>query len=332
VKGLTVHALVFALAAGLAVSAWSRDENAVESGTSEKVEVWSGNVDSISRLDFQSPKLTLVLESKQDGTGRYFVAAVDKEVPKPRPAPDAGAPEPAKRTTTRFIAVKNANELAQKLAPLLAVRRIGAFEPGRAEEFGLDKPEGTLKLKVGGAEQSLVIGSSTPGAQERYARHLGSNGVYAIEAELAQSLLAADSHLLEREFHGFQETDVTRIRITRAGKSREFSPLPGKKGSFADVATPNQADQTATNWLGKVSQLKVSEYVEKPAAGLTPESLVARIEYFGAAKSLGFLELHAVPGEKGSDYLARTEYTRWHVKVPSSLGEQVDQDLASLLR
>jgi hypothetical protein len=39
-----------------------------------------------------------------------------------------------------------------------------------------------------------------------------------------------------------------------------------------------------------------------------------------------------VPGDKGSDYLIRTEQSRWHVKVLSTVGEQVEQDLASVLK
>jgi hypothetical protein len=331
-KGLVTHAVLFAVASGLALAVWSRDETVVQAADSERVEVWGGSADSVSRLEFEAPKLKFSLDSHKDETGRFFVASLDKEearLPQPR---DAGAPEPAKRVASRFVAVKAAGELVQKLAPLSAVRRIGPYQPARAEEFGFDKPEGTLKVKVGGTEQTLVIGAATPGGQERYARHVASNTIYAVESDLAQNLLSAESRLLERDFHGFGEGDVTRIRVTRAGKSRDFVPVPDKKGAFADAASPQQVDQTAGNWLGKVDRLRASEYVEKPEPRPAPESAVARIEYFGAAKPLGYLELFAVPGEKGNEYLARTEYTRWYVKVIASLGEQVDQDLAGLVK
>jgi hypothetical protein len=332
-KGLVSHAVLFAVASGLALAVWSRDESVVQSADSERVEVWGGSADSISRLEFESPKLKFSLDSQKDEVGRFFVASLEKDEAKlPPSSRDAGAPEPAKRVASRFVAVKAAGELVQKLAPFSAVRRIGPYQPARAEEFGFDKPDGTLKVKVGGTEQALVIGAATPGGQERYARHVASNTIYAVESDLAQNLLSAESRLLERDFHGFGEADVTRLRVTRAGKSRDFVPVPDKKGAFADAATPQQVDQTAGNWLGKVDRLRVAEYVEKPDQPRPPESAVARIEYFGAAKPLGYLELFAVPGEKGNEYLARTEYTRWYVKVTSSLGEQVDQDLASLVK
>jgi hypothetical protein len=39
-----------------------------------------------------------------------------------------------------------------------------------------------------------------------------------------------------------------------------------------------------------------------------------------------------VPGEKGNDYLARTEWARWYVKVPAATAEQIETDVASVLK
>ncbi len=72
----------------------------------------------------------------------------------------------------------------------------------------------------------------------------------------------------------------------------------------------------------------MAEYVEKPPAALTPESAVVRVEYFGDKKTLGYLELYKLPAEKGSDFSAKTENSRWFVKVLASAGEQVEQDLS----
>jgi hypothetical protein len=125
---------------------------------------------------------------------------------------------------------------------------------------------------------------------------------------------------------------VTRLRITKGGKSRELVAVAEKKGAFADPATPTKSDDTVGNWLTKVGRLRVMEYVEKPAAQPAPESAVVRIEYFGKKEALGFLEVYKVPGEKGSDFLIRSEQTRWLVKVLASAGEQVEQDLPSVLK
>jgi hypothetical protein len=335
-KGLLPHFAALLVAVVLALTIWSRGDKPAEADAAQKVEVWSGSPDHLERIRFESPKRTVTLDARKDSIGRYYVAVVDKEeAPKPFPMgadAGAGASEPPKHTTTRFIGVKDADELAGKLAPLMALRQLGPLAPGRAEEFGLDKPEGTLKVKISGTEHGLVIGSSTPGGQERYAKEERSGIVFAVSGDVVQSMLGAESRLLERELHAFPEGDVTRLRIARGGKTREVVSIADKKGAWADAATPTKLDETIGNWLTKVSRLHVTEYVENTPAPLTPESTVVRLDYFGGTKTLGYLELYKLPGEKGNDYYVRTENSRWFVKVLGTAGEQVEQDAASVVK
>jgi hypothetical protein len=335
-KGLLPHVAAFAFAAALALVVWSRGDKVGDSDAAQKVEVWSGSKDRVERIRFESPQRTVTLESRADAAGRYYVGTVEKdETPKPHPATDAGAPPPeapGKRVTTRFIGVKEAGELAEKLAPLEAFRQVGPIASGQAEEFGFDKPEATLKVKLGGAEQTLVIGGTTPGGQERYAKREPGGMVFAVSGDIVQTLAAAESRLIERDLHGFPDSDVTRLRISKNGKTREAVTMPDKKGAWADTAAPGKLDETLGNFLGKVGRLHVTEYVETPAPPLTPESALLRIEYFGGTKALGFLELYKTPGEKGSEYFVRTEYGRWFVKVLASAGEQVEQDVGSIVK
>lgn len=335
-KGLWPHFVALVVAALLALSIWSRDEKAIKAEESQKVEIWGGTPDQLERIRFESPARTVTLEAHKDAVGRYYVTEVDKEeTPRsPHGEPDAGAASsaPPKRTTTRFIGVKDANELAAKVAPLMAIRQIGPLGAGRAEEFGFDKPEGTLKIKLGGAEQTLVIGSSTPGGQERYAKLQRTGVVYAVPGDVVQSMLGAESRLLERDLHGFADADVSKLRITRGGKTRDVVPMPGKKGAWADAATPSSLDESVGNWLTKVSRLHVMEYVETPPLPLKPESALVRLDYLAGSKPLGFLELYKLPGEKGNDYYVRSENSRWFVKVLSASGEQVEQDAPSIVK
>lgn len=335
-KSVLPHLAVFAVASAMALTIWSRDEKTGSSPSAQQVEVWGGTQERVERIRFESQQRTVSLEAKKDSNGTYYVGLVDKnETSIPRPPSDAGAPPPAppaKRVTTRFIGVKEAGELAGKVAPLMAVRQVGPIAAGRAEEFGFDKPEGTLKVKISGTEQVLVLGGTTPGGQERYAKREPGGIVYAVSGDLVQTLLGAESRLLERELHGFADADVTRLRITRSGKSREAVSMPAKKGAWADAARPEKLDETLGNFLGKVNRLHLLEYVEKPEAQLTPETAILRIEYFGGGKTLGFTELYKVAAEKGSDYLVRTEHGRWYVKVQASAAEQVDQDAPSIVK
>jgi hypothetical protein len=346
-RSLITHALVFAFSVGVSLAIWSKGDKTEDSPEAVTVEVWAGTPDAVERVRFEAVDRTVTLEAKKDALGRYYVTTVDKTEAKPakapahghghdhaEPEPDAAEPEagPAKRTTTTFVGVKAADEFVQKLAPLSALRRVGTVEAGRAAEFGFDKPEGTLKVKIRGAEQTLLIGGTTPGGQERYAKHGATGVVYAVPGEIAQAMLGAETRLLERELHGFLPEEVTRLKITKGPRTRELVSMPDKKGAWADAAAPTRLDETAGNWMTKVSRLRVTEYVEKPAAPLSPETLVVRIESLSGTKSLGYLELYKLPGEKSAEYVLRTEYTRWPVKVLPSAGEQVEQDLPSVLK
>ena len=343
-KSVLVHAGVLVVAAGLGLSTWSSDEKETSEPAAEQVEVWGGSPDSLETIRFEGKDRTVVIDAKKDSQGRYYVAKVDKQEGAAKhddphdphgskqSVPDAGAPTPGKRTTVRFIGVKAADELAKQVAPLMALRRIGPIEPKRAEEFGLDKPEGTLKVKIGGKEHALVIGGTTPGGQERYAKETASGAVFAVPGDIAQSMLGAESKLLERDLHAFEEGAVTRVRVTKRDKSRELTTLEGKKGGWADSATPTKADETAGNWISKVERLRVQEYVETPTTPLRSESAIVRVDYLSGTKPLGYLELFKVPGGTGNEYLVRSERTRWAAKVLTSAAEQVDQDLTSVLK
>jgi hypothetical protein len=84
--------------------------------------------------------------------------------------------------------------------------------------------------------------------------------------------------------------------------------------------------------MSKLGRLRGSDFIEKPSKPLRPEDAIVRVEYFNAGKSIGFVELYKLPGEKGNDYLARTEWDRWYVKVPTTTAEQIEQDLGSVLK
>jgi hypothetical protein len=341
VKPLFMHGALLVVSAGLAYSVWSEDEPAPEKEQTT-VDVWGGSQAAFSKLSFEGKTRKVRLESQKDALGYFYVAAVDKE---DAPDPHAGVPghgdkgplkpvegSPPKKETTRFVSVKAGETLVKALAPLKALRAVGKVEPGRNEEFGLDKPEGTLKVTIDGKEHVLVIGGTTPGGSERYARYQNNGEVFAISGDIAQSLMFGDSRLPERELHGFKNEEISKVRVQKAGKSRELTRVKEKNEGWADAASPGKQDETAGNWMAKLGRLRGSDFVEKPASPLRPEDAIVRVDYLDGGKSVGFIELYKVPGEKGNDYLARTEWGRWYVKVPTNTAEQVEQDLASVLK
>ena len=336
-KGQVLHLGLLGVASVLALGVWTRDDNAQLSSKPTDVEVWSGDPDSVTSLTFESKTRKVRIEPKKDALGRWYVGTVDKdEASIVHTPPTAGSsapplPAPPKHETVRFVGVKAADDLVKSLAPLHALRAVGKVEGSRAEEFGLDKPDGTLKLTVGGKSQTLLIGGATPGGSERYAR-TGTGDVYAITGDLVQNLLYAESRLAERDLQPFKPEEATRVKLSKAGKSRDLSRVPDKNEGWADSATPGKLDETAGNWMTKLGRLHVQDWTEKATTALGPDNLVVRVDYLAGTKALGSLELYRVPGEKGNEYLARSEYGRWLARVVTSAAEQVDQDSGSVVK
>jgi hypothetical protein len=346
-RALIVHLALLGAATALAAHIWTREDTA-HGEKRDQVEVWGGKPDDIKEISFESADRRVHLETRKDSRGRWYVGTVDKsvEVRPPRPPGDAGAdaqpaapPAEKKRETSAFVSVDQAAKLADSLAPLYAFRAVGKIDDSRAEEFGLHKPEGTLRVKLDGKERSLVIGGTTPGGADRYAK-LDTGEVYAIAGSIAQNMMFAESRLVERELHGFEPAELTRARISKGDQSRELLRLEDKKDGWANASSPGVLDETAGNWMTKLGRLRVMSYVETPSKPVGPEDLVVRVEYFDKGRQIGFLELvklppkpaTAEPGKPKADFLVRTENTRWYAEVLASTAEQVEQDLASVLK
>jgi len=335
-KAQWVHVGLLAVSAIVALTVWTRDEKAELAQKSSEVEIWSGNPESITLVTFESTSRKVRLEAHQEGKDHWFVGSVEKEEPAfvhpPGGGPDGGAaPNPPKRETVHFFGVKAADDLVKTLAPLKALRAVGKIEGTRNEEFGFDKPEGTLKVTLGGQEQSLVIGAATPGGGERYAKSK-TGDVFAIQGDLVQGMQYAESRLAEHELHAFKSEEVTRVKVSKSGKTRELVRVPNKNEGWADAATPGTLDETSGNWMTKVSRLRATDWVEKPNGPVAATDSLVHVEFFAGSKALGSLDLFKVPAEKGNDYFAKTEYGRWFAKLATTSGEQVDQDSASVVK
>jgi hypothetical protein len=334
-KGQIVHLALLGVAGVLALGVWTRDDQAQLALKPTEVEVWGGSPESVTALSFETPTRKVHIEPKKDALGRWYVGTVDKDETSfvhSAPGADAGAPpSQPKHETLHFVGVKAADDLVKSLAPLRALRAVGKIEGTRAEEFGLDKPDGTLKITISGKEQSLVVGGATPGGTERYAR--ASNGdVYAITGDVVQNLLYAETRLAERDLQDFKPEEVTSVKILKGAKSRELSRIPDKNEGWADAASPTKLDETAGNWMSKLGRLHVQDWIEKPSVAIGPDNTIVSVAYFAGKKSLGTLDLYKVPGEKGNEYLAKSAYGRWYARVVTSSAEQVDQDSGSVVK
>lgn len=336
-RGLFIHAAMLAASAALALYVWTKDgKSEPEQGL--EAEVWTGSPETIQSVRFESESMKVQLAPRSDTHGRYLVGKLEKaaETPANPHANVPGAPQqpPANQsqgpTLKHFVSVTAGEKLFEQLAPLMAYRSLGKVDAKRAPEFGFDKPQGTLYVKVAGAERALEVGSVAPGGADRYVRDKKSSEAWAIKGEVIDNFLYADSRLLERDLHKFTPEEVRRAVVQKGPKSRELLRVEDKRDVWANPATPTKQDETAGNWMSKVQRLRIMEYTEKPPAG---QALVAKVEYLGAGtKPLGFVEIVRVGEGANAEYYARTEFTRWFGKMIKTAGEQIEQDVASVLK
>ncbi len=330
-RRLVVHVVLLVAAAGFAY-AQSRPDDPLDVPLKPgEVDLWGGKPEDVTRVEYSDDRQVVVVERKQDDAGAYYMGKVTPTPPSAEPAPTATAsatPPPRPVEAASFVSVKVADALVKKLAPLRAKRSIGEIDPADAASFGLDAPTGKLAVDVGGVKHSFVLGATTPGATNRYVRYEKDNRVYVIDASVIRDLQGGAGRLAERQQHDWKMAEVSRITVSSDPDRRELIRSgPEGRRFWADASQPDVNDETAGNWLTKADRLRPINFVDKLPDGATK---VVRVDYAGDDGKLGFLELYLVEADKPTYYII-TEHVRQPAEVAKSTGDQVRDDLASLL-
>ena len=332
-RGLLIHVGLFVLASAGAAKMWLREDQPKALAQTEAT-VWQGRPADVERVVFDGKTKKVSLETKKDDVGAYYVGALERSATPP-PAGSAGTPPPAPpaKGKTEFVAVGAAQKIVDAMAPLKALRALGKIPEDRASEFGLAEPEGTLVVMLKGAERKLVIGGTTPGGGDRYVKDPASGETYVIDGDAVRDLDSAETRLVERDLHEWKEAEITAAKVKTSDKSRQIvRGGPEGKRFWADPGAADQKDETVANWMSKIDRLRPTDYVMT-----TPSDKqdIVRIDYVAGTRELGFVEVARIPAADPSgkpEYLVRTERTRLYAKVPATTAEQVEQDLASVLK
>ena len=325
--GIWVHVGLLGAATCLAWFMSGRAEEPVgtiASGT----DLWKVDIEQIHSVAFDSNDHRVLVESMRDKVGSYAVVTVETQ--SKAATPDAGVPAPTKPDKKRFISVDAADKLLTGLARFRTLRTIGKLDPKRISEFGLDKPAGTPRIEFSNGVRTLTIGATTPGGGNYYVRDEQTGLVQVAVGEPISILQYAEGRMTERDLHGFKFDETVRIAVQAGGKRRQLIRVPGKPNAWADLARPTVADETASNWVTKLSQMRVSGYEEKYQNTPTP---VLRVEYGASRTNLGYIELFRVTEvNEPAKYIARTERSRWYAEVVKSQAEQIDRDVALITK
>ena len=320
---LWVHVGLLGAAASLAWFMSGRAEEPASANT-PTTDLWKVDVEKLRSVAFDSSDHHVLVEPKKDKVGSYAVVTV--ETLSAAPKPDAGVSQAQKPQTKRFISVDSAAKMFDGLARFRTVRSIGKLDNARSAEFGFDKPTGVVKIDVAGTPRTLTIGSSTPGGGNYYVRDERTGLVQVAVGEPISILQYAESRMSERDLHGFKTDEVARLAVQAGGKRRQLVRVTGKPNAWADAAKASVEDETASNWVAKLTQLHVSSYEEKFQTTPIP---ILRVEYGDAKSDLGYVELFRVTeGNEPVKYIVKTERSRWFAEVVKSQAEQIEKDVA----
>jgi hypothetical protein len=326
-RNVSIHAGLLVLAGAAAAFAWSKDKTP-RSAQESNVTVWNVRPSDVTKVVHETKGKKLELEAREEKKGaRWYYGKVEYT-----PLPGTNTPPTQKPAV--FASVGPATKVVEAFAPFKALRSLGKVPESRAAEFGFDKKETSLTFTIGGKERKLLVGGIAPGAGDTYVLDPASNEAYVLKTDPLRDLEGGETRLLEREQHAFKETDVTGAKITAGGKTRAVvRGGPENKRIWADPSDKEKADETVGNWMQKVDHLRVNEFVDKEPPNRT---VIVRIEYDGGSGNLGFFELSKTPSTDSSqlkgDYWILTEHTHLYGKLLPASGEQVEQDLGSIVK
>jgi hypothetical protein len=344
-RTLIVHSSLLVVAALASAYVWTREK--APSGTEDAAiaTVWGGRPTDIQRIVYQGngKKITLAARSAKNEEPWLFGTS-EKDGPPVTPPPaasaDAGAdaappspPPPAPKITTVFPSVALGNKLKESFAPLLAQRALGKMPIDRAVEFGLEKRDVSMTVTMAGKDHTLLLGSIAPGSSDWFALDPATNDLYVLKGDPLRDLEIADARMVEHSPHAWKDVEPSSVQITFHGKTRALvRGSEGGKKFWADPAAQDKADETAGNWMLKIDRIYVSDFMVDPPAKSTP---VVRLDYLNGKAKIGYVDLVKTPSAEDpnrSDYWAASENTHLFGKIPQLLGEQIEQDVGTLMK
>lgn len=255
---------------------------------------------------------------------------------------DKKTPEKGKKTTKSFAGNEALEDYFDKLAPLRALRSLGNVSKDALAGFELKKPTINLALTCGGKKHQFDFGATAYGSGDRYMRKKSGGAVYLVSADVLRDLQSAEFKLMQRDLHRFESKDVDTLKVEAGGKSvelKQLNRLDPKKAEWVNAKTPSKRNELYGNWLDRVGRLRAQNYLKKgqsPGQDLdVKESIdvnnILKLDYLSkTGRSLGTTEIAKVTAGETAEYYARSESTHVWVKVPSSVGQQIEDDIPAL--
>ena len=328
-----------------------------EEGTDEddSIVMLDADVEDLASISWDSEKLDVQVVQKSDDRGDFWwvTTTETKRVPKNKSheEPDPALEDPEAEETPaeeleeyeevqkEFKAGKAATDLADSLAPLLAVRVLADVTEDRYEDFGLTEPDATFVVsREGKDDRTFKVGGEAYGTRDRYV--LSDDGkVYLVDQDLLRPLKYATTRLPDRELHEADAKDLTTVTLTTVCEpldsdceeaTVELTQHNAQDAANAYWAVGDDESETAEAWLDKALGLKSAGFVQ---AGDEPTELGLRLQVLLTTDdgTTTVAISQGLDADGKETWYAQSEHTRQLVKLHKTQASEVVEDVESVL-
>jgi hypothetical protein len=369
-KGVLWHGLLAFFGLVFAYQTYNRKpEEDAAPGSVTAVEC---SADALQQVTLRTATLEVTVEPKREhDAATYWITSrqrsPDEDKPKPaasaadatkpdKPAAatkpdaavaDASKPEAAKKEPPEaqkpkhYLANATFADYVKRVAPMRALRSLGALPKERDADFGFDKVTTYVKLQCAGRTTDFEVGARAFGASQRYFRDTKTKTTYLFDDQLVSDLESANFKFMQTDLHVFPTDEVEELTISAHGAKKRLLHRDRKladQALWVDASAPAKRNELYNNWFSRLARLRARVYLPEGAepgsdlkvqgGGTEP---VLTIEYKVADKPNGKLELVRVDENGVGHYYARTETTRNWVSLFDSAAKEVEQDVGMVV-
>ena len=181
--------------------------------------------------------------------------------------------------------------------------------PADLKKYGLEKPEATVNLSLGGTKLTLVVGGKVDEGAV-YVRDRSKPVVMTAESALADELKKGADQYRRREIFEFHAFNADRLDVTRNGQAVVFERVKGQGDAASEKwrrVSPNASDveqDKMNGLLSKLESLRASSFTESRAkTGLDSPAMTVLVKFEDGKK-----EERLTFGEAGAEvYAARQD-------------------------
>jgi hypothetical protein len=271
------------------------------------------------------------------------------EPPPPAPAPDTDETETT-TTSREFPVGAAADKLVAAYAQLRAERSLGKLADDQRAEYKLDQTDATIEIVFAGKTRTLTLGDKVLQGKNRYVLDQDSGVGYILSGDLIKDLEGGERSLVPDKPYPTEKVEAIEIAAgdRRKRVQRQTVKEAGKESkTWADES--GKTDQDTAVFLTKV-ETSVTPTAYHPEVDPATLTAVVSLTYHDArGATLGTLTLYKrttaaeppppppegeeppPPPSPTTEYFVVSELTRVPAAISARSGEQVEQNVATVL-